>query len=131
MVSFLIKAHDWLPSLHWACFITHQAYTYCRVGACDTFLAQIGVLDAGCVCRFLRVIIVSSFREEAAGQKHMVGIHHDMAALFGELSQNLRGAPSNARTARLFTRAAPFQMKVNVWARLRGQQAQLTIQVPS
>lgn len=61
----------------------------------------------------------------------MVGIHHDLAALFGELSQNLRGAPSNARTAHLFRRAAPFQMKVNVWARLRGQQAQLTIQVPS
>ena len=72
---------------------------------------------------------MSSFREEARGQKKVVGIHHDMAKLFGELSQNLRGAPSNALLARLMRQAAPRQMKVNVWARLRGQQAQLTIQV--
>ena len=81
------------------------------------------------LCRFLRVIIVSSFREEAEGQKHIVGIHHDMATLFAELSQNLRGAPSSALLAELFERAAPQSMKVNIWARLRGQQAQLTIQV--
>lgn len=72
---------------------------------------------------------MSSFREEAKGQKKVVGIHHDMARLFGELSQNLRGAPSNALLAGLLRQAAPRQMKVNVWARLRGQQAQLTIQV--
>lgn len=82
-------------------------------------------------CRFLRVIIVSSFREEARGQKKVVGIHHDMARLFGELSQNLSGAPSNALLAGMLRQAAPHQMKVNVWARLRGQQAQLTIQVLS
>jgi len=80
-------------------------------------------------CRFLRVIIVSSFREEAEGQKRIVGIHHDMATLVAELSQNLRGAPSSALLAELFERAAPRSMKVNIWARLRGQQAQLTIQV--
>ncbi|KAL0020772.1 hypothetical protein WJX77_012245 [Trebouxia sp. C0004] len=77
---------------------------------------------------FLRVIIVSSFREEAEGQKRIVGIHHDMATLFAELSQNLRGAPSSAFLAELFEWAAPRSMKVNIWARLRGQQAQLTIQ---
>ncbi len=52
-----------------------------------------------------------------------------MATLFAELSQNLRGAPSSALLAVLFERAAPRSMKVNIWARLRGQQAQLTIQV--
>ncbi|KAL0020782.1 hypothetical protein WJX79_001465 [Trebouxia sp. C0005] len=77
---------------------------------------------------FLRVIIVSSLREEAEGQKRIVGIHHDMAKLFAELSQNLRGAPSSALLAKLFEQAAPRSMKVNIWARLRGQQAQLTIQ---
>ncbi len=71
---------------------------------------------------------MSSFREEAAGQKRVVGIHNDVATLFAELSQNLRGAPSNALMAGLFGQAAPRQMKVNVWARLRGQQGQLTIQ---
>ena len=52
-----------------------------------------------------------------------------MATLFAELSQNLRGAPSSALLADLCERAAPRSMKVNIWARLRGQQAQLTIQV--
>lgn len=72
---------------------------------------------------------MSSLREEAEGQKRIVGIHHDMAKLFAELSQNLRGAPSSALLAKLFEQAAPRSMKVNIWARLRGQQAQLTIQV--
>lgn len=58
-----------------------------------------------------------------------MGIHHDMARLFGELSQNLRGAPSSALMAGLLRQAVPHQMKVNLWFRLRGQQAQLTIQV--
>ncbi len=52
-----------------------------------------------------------------------------MATLFAELSQKLRGAPSSALLAVLFERAAPRSMKVDIWARLRGQQAQLTIQV--
>ncbi len=81
------------------------------------------------VCRFLRVIIVSSFRQEAAAQKSVIGIHNDLAGLFKELSQNLTGAPGNTLLAELFQRAAPRKMKTNVWARLRGQQEQLTIQV--
>ena len=97
---------------------------------CPSVFASVQQLGFGW-CRFLRVIIVSSFREEARGQKKVVGIHHDMARLFGELSQTLRGAPSNALLAGLLRQAAPHQMKVNVWARLRGQQAQLTIQVSS
>ena len=72
---------------------------------------------------------MSSFQGEAEGQKRIVGIHHDMATLFAELSQNLRGAPSSALLVELFEQAAPRSMKVNIWARLRGQQAQLTIQV--
>ena len=79
--------------------------------------------------RFLRVIIVSSFREEARGQKQVVGLQHDLAVLFAEASQNIAGAPSNARLADLFRAAAPRKMRTNVWARLRGQQEQLTIQV--
>ena len=75
------------------------------------------------------MIIVSSFREEAAAQKSVVGIHNDLAVLFKELSQNLTGAPSNALLVGLFQRAAPRRMKTNVWARLRGQKEQLTTQV--
>ena len=85
--------------------------------------------DASCCCRFLKVIIVSSFREEAARQKHVVGIHNDLATLFKELSQTLAGAPSNALLVRLLQEAAPRKMKTNVWARLRGQKEQLTIKV--
>ena len=80
-------------------------------------------------CRFLRVIIMSSFREEARRQKQVVGVQHDLAVLFAEASQNVTGAPSNARLARLFRDAAPRKKKTNVWARLRGQQEQLTIKV--
>ena len=80
-------------------------------------------------CRFLRVIIVSSFREEARGQKQVVGIHHDLAVLFAEASQNLGGAPSNALLAGLFRDASPRKIQTNIWARLRGQQEQLTIKV--
>lgn len=72
---------------------------------------------------------MSSFQEEARGHKKIVGIHHDMARLFGELGQNLRGAPSNALMEGLLRQAVPHQMKVDLWSRLRGQQAQLTIQV--
>ena len=75
------------------------------------------------------MIIVSSFREEAAAQKSVIGIHNDLALLFKELSQSLTGAPSNALLAELFQAAAPHKMKTNIWARLRGQQEQLTIQV--
>ena len=75
------------------------------------------------------MIIVSSFREEAQGQKQVVGVQHDLAVLFAEASQNIAGAPSNAHLADLFRAAAPRKMKTNVWARLRGQQEQLTIQV--
>ena len=74
------------------------------------------------------MIIVSSFREEARGQKQVVGVQHDLAVLFAEASQNIAGAPSNAHLADLFRAAAPRKMKTNVWARLRGQQEQLTIQ---
>ena len=80
-------------------------------------------------CRFLKGILVSNFREAAAGQKHIVGIHNDLAVLFAELSQSLRGAPSNPRLVGLLQRAAPRKMKTNVWARLRGQKEQLTIKV--
>ena len=80
-------------------------------------------------CRFLRVIIVSSFREEANAQKKKIGIHNDLAVLLAELCQNLTGAPSNALLVDLFLRAAPYKKKTNVWARLRGQKEQLTIQV--
>lgn len=80
-----------------------------------------------CLCRFLKVIIVSSFREEAARQKHVVGVHHDLATLFAELSQMLAGAPSNALLAGLLQQAAPRGMKTNVWARLGGQQGQLSL----
>ena len=80
-------------------------------------------------CRFLRVIIVSSFKEEANAQKKKIGIHNDLAVLLAELCQNLAGAPSNALLVDLFLRAAPRKKKTNVWARLRGQQEQLTIQV--
>ena len=80
-------------------------------------------------CRFLRVIIVSSFREEAQGQKQVVGVQHDLAVLFAEASQNIAGAPSNVHLADLFKAAAPRKMKTNIWARLRGQQEQITIQV--
>ena len=79
--------------------------------------------------RFLRVIIVSSFREEARGQQQVVGVQHDLAVLFAEASQNLAGAPSNATLLQLFQFAAPRKMKTNIWARLRGQQEQLTIKV--
>lgn len=72
---------------------------------------------------------MSSFRDEARGQKRVVGLHHDLAVLAAEASQILAGAPSNARLAELFTESAPRRMKTNVWARLRGQQEQLTIQV--
>lgn len=75
------------------------------------------------------MIIVSSFHEEAKGQKKKVGVHHDLARLFTEASQVLAGAPSNALLAGLFQDAAPKKMKTNVWARLRGKQEQLTIQV--
>ena len=89
------------------------------------------VLDtvAKCCYRFLKGILVSNFREAAAGQKHVVGIHNDLATLFKELSQNLGGAPSNALLVGLMQRAAPRKMKTNVWARLRGQKEQLTIKV--
>ena len=87
------------------------------------------VINVLLICRFLRVIIVSSFRESAAGQKHVVGIHNDLAVLFKEQSQRLAGAPSNALLAGLFQKAAPRKMKTNVWARLRGQQETLTIKV--
>ena len=80
-------------------------------------------------CRFLKVIIVSSFKEEANAQKKKIGIHNDLAVLLAELCQNLAGAPSNALLVDLFLRAAPRKKKTNVWARLRGQQEQLTIQV--
>ena len=82
-----------------------------------------------CQCRFLKGILVSNFREAAAGQKHVVGIHHDLAKIFAELSQNLAGAPSNALLVGLLQQAAPRKMKTNVWARLRGQKEQLTIKV--
>ena len=59
----------------------------------------------------------------------MVGVHHDLAKLFTETSQVVAGAPSNALLAGLFQDAAPKKMKTNVWARLRGKQEQLTIQV--
>ena len=72
---------------------------------------------------------MSSFREEARGQKQVVGVQHDLAVLFAEASQNLAGAPSNALLAGLFREAAPKKMKTNIWARLRGQQEQLTIKV--
>ncbi len=72
---------------------------------------------------------MSAFREEAKGQKHVVGVHDDLAVLFKELSQNLTGAPSNALLVELFQKAAPRKLKTNVWARLRGQKEQLTIQV--
>ena len=72
---------------------------------------------------------MSSFREEARGQKQVVGIQHDLAVLFAEASQNLAGAPSNALLAGLFCDAAPRKMKTNIWARLRGQQEQVTIKV--
>ena len=75
------------------------------------------------------MIVVSSFREEARGQKQVVGVQHDLAVLFAEASQNLAGAPSNATLVQLFQFAAPRQMKTNIWARLRGQQEQLTIKV--
>ncbi|KAL0024068.1 hypothetical protein WJX79_002467 [Trebouxia sp. C0005] len=77
---------------------------------------------------FLRVIIVSSFKEEADAQKKKIGIHNDLAVLLAELCQNLAGAPSNALLVDLFLTAAPRKRKTNVWARLRGQQEQLTIQ---
>ena len=80
-------------------------------------------------CRFLRVIIVSTFRDEANAQKKKIGIHNDLAVLVAELCQNLTGAPSNALLVDLFLGAAPYKKKTNVWARLRGQQEQLTIQV--
>ena len=82
-----------------------------------------------CHCRFLKGILVSNFREAAAGQKHVVGIHNDLANIFAELSQNLAGAPSNALLVGLLRQAAPRKMKTNVWARLRGQKEQLTIKV--
>ena len=72
---------------------------------------------------------MSSFRKAAAGQKHVVGIHNDLAKIFAEFSQNLAGAPSNALLVGLLQQAAPCKMKTNVWARLRGQQEQLTIKV--
>ena len=72
---------------------------------------------------------MSSFREEAARQKHVVGIHNDLATLFAELSQNLAGAPSNALLAGLLQQAAPRGVKTDVWARLRGQQGQLSLKV--
>ena len=75
------------------------------------------------------MIVVSSFHEEAKGQKKMVGVHHDLAKVFTEASQVVAGAPSNALLAGLFQDAAPKKMKTNVWARLRGKQEQLTIQV--
>jgi len=56
-------------------------------------------------------------------------MHNDLAVLFKELTQNLAGAPSNALLVGLFREAAPRRMKTNVWARLRGQKEQLTIQV--
>lgn len=59
----------------------------------------------------------------------MVGIHNDLAKIFGELSQNLAGAPSNVLLVGLLRQAAPRKMKTNVWARLRGQKEQLTIKV--
>lgn len=80
-------------------------------------------------CRFLRVIIVASFKEEARGQKQVVGVQHDLAVLGAELGQVIRGAPSNAHVLRVFQNAAPRKMRTDVWARLRGQQEQLTIQV--
>lgn len=75
------------------------------------------------------MIIVSSFKEEADAQKKKIGIHNDLAVLLAELCQNLAGAPSNALLVDLFLTAAPRKRKTNVWARLRGQQEQLTIQV--
>ncbi|DBA80580.1 TPA: hypothetical protein ACH3X1_007841 [Trebouxia sp. C0004] len=77
---------------------------------------------------FLRGIIVSSFRQEAKAQSSVVGMHNDLAVLFKELTQNLAGAPSNALLVGLFQEAAPRRLKTNVWARLRGQKEQLTIQ---
>ena len=56
-------------------------------------------------------------------------MHNDLAVLFKELTQNLAGAPSNALLVGLFQEAAPRRFKTNVWARLRGQKEQLTIQV--
>ena len=72
---------------------------------------------------------MSTFRDAANAQKKKVGIHNDLAVLLAELCQNLTGAPSNALLVDLFVRAAPHKKKTNVWARLRGQQEQLTIQV--
>ncbi len=72
---------------------------------------------------------MSSFREEAKAQSSVVGMHNDLAVLFKELTQNLAGAPSNALLVGLFQEAAPRRLKTNVWARLRGQKEQLTIQV--
>ncbi|KAL0024407.1 hypothetical protein WJX79_011128 [Trebouxia sp. C0005] len=77
---------------------------------------------------FLRGIIVSSFREEAKAQSSVVGMHNDLAVLFKEFTQNLAGAPSNALLVGLFREAAPRRLRTNVWARLRGQKEQLTIQ---
>lgn len=72
---------------------------------------------------------MSSFREEAKAQSSVVGMHNDLAVLFKELTQNLAGAPSNALLLGLFQEAAPRRLKTDVWARLRGQKEQLTIQV--
>ena len=74
---------------------------------------------------------MSSFHEEAKGQKQMVGVHHDLSKLLAEASQVLAGAPSNALLAGLLQDAAPKKMKTDIWARLRGKQEQLTIQVAS
>ena len=78
------------------------------------------------------MVIVSSFRAEAKEKKRAAGIQHDLAVIFAEASQvMLAGAPSNAHLAGLFQAAVPRKKKTNVWARLRGQQEQLTIQVSS
>ena len=73
---------------------------------------------------------MSAFRAEAKEKKRAAGVQHDLARIFAEASQvMLAGAPSNARLAGLFQSAVPRKKKTNVWARLRGQQEQLTIQV--
>ena len=111
------------------CWCTVSPSCSHNVAVCCALMSSLP-LDL-CLCRFLRVIIVSSFREEAAAQTSVVGIHNDLAVLIKEVSQSLAGAPSNALLLGLFKTAAPFKMKTNVWARLRGQKEQLTIQVRS
>ena len=129
----MLKAISHMPAITTHVWHRTLLRAACTAGPClgPSHVPAGGLLSACfyALCRFLRGIIVSSFREEAKAQSSVVGMHNDLAVLFKEFTQNLAGAPSNALLVGLFREAAPRRLRTNVWARLRGQKEQLTIQV--